>query len=150
MSFPIDTSTYSPLSFDLTVPSLSPVELERLAANVQTVRDTIIFFTAIAGIRGLGGHTGGAYSIVPEVLIADAFMRGSDDIYPTFFDEAGHRVAIQYAMSAFNGKMPMENLLHYREAERRLYGHPELDPTTGVTFASGRLGHMWPFVNGVA
>ncbi len=150
MSFPIDTSTYSPLSFDLTVPSLSPVELERLAANVQTVRDTIIFFTAIAGIRGLGGHTGGAYSIVPEVLIADAFMRGSDDIYPAFFDEAGHRVAIQYAMSAFNGKMPMENLLHYREAERRLYGHPELDPTTGVTFASGRLGHMWPFVNGVA
>lgn len=150
MSFPIDTSSYAPLSFDPASPSLSPEEAERLSANIQTVRDTIVFFTVIAGIRGFGGHTGGAYSMVPEVLIADAFMRGSNDVYPSFFDEAGHRVAIQYAMSAFNGKIPMEKLLHHREAGLHLYGHPERDPSIGVTFASGRLGHMGPFVNGIA
>jgi transketolase C-terminal domain/subunit/transketolase N-terminal domain/subunit len=67
-----------------------------------------------------------------------------------YFDEAGHRVAIQYAMSAFNEKIPFEKLLHYREENHDLYGHPELDPKHGVMFSSGRLGHMWPFVNGVA
>ncbi|PLW23742.1 hypothetical protein PCASD_12622 [Puccinia coronata f. sp. avenae] len=28
--------------------------------------------------------------------------------------------------------------------------HPELGLTPGVKFSSGRLGHMWPLVNGVA
>lgn len=150
MSFPVDTSAYTPLSLDPARPELTPDELAQLQANVRIVRDTIIFFTAVAGVRGFGGHTGGAYSIVPEVLIADGFMRGSDSVYPVFFDEGGHRVAIQYAMSAFNGEMPMEKLLHYREAGHGLYGHPEIEPELGVKFASGRLGHMWPFVNGVA
>ncbi len=150
MSFPIDTSAYKPLSLDPSRAALSPAELAQLKTNIGIVRDTVVFFTAIAGVRGFGGHTGGAYGIVPEVLIADGFMRGSKGIYPAFFDEAGHRVAIQYAMSAFNGEMPFEKLLHYREAGHGLYGHPELDPKIGIKFSSGRLGHMWPFVNGVA
>ncbi|MFP6581291.1 MAG: transketolase C-terminal domain-containing protein [Candidatus Hydrogenedentota bacterium] len=150
MSFPIGTSRYKPLSLDLDQPELDETTLEQLNTNIQIVRDTIIFFTAVAGARGLGGHTGGAYSIVPEVLIADGFMRESDSVYPAYFDEAGHRVAIQYAMSAFNGVFPFEKLLHYREANSGLYGHPEYDPELGIAFSSGRLGHMWPFVNGVA
>ena len=36
------------------------------------------------------------------------------------------------------------------KAEARLPGHPERDHTPGVHFSSGRLGHMWPYVNGVA
>jgi transketolase len=150
MSFPIDTSGYRPLSFDPNHAELAADELAQLQTNIQLVRDTIIFYTGVAGARGLGGHTGGAYSIVPEVLIADGFMRGSGAVYPAYFDEAGHRVAIQYAMSAFNGTIPFEKLLHYREAGYGLYGHPELDRKLGVKFSSGRLGHMWPFVNGVA
>src|SRR5690606_38832109 len=43
-----------------------------------------------------------------------------------------------------------DKLYHYREFGHGLFGHPELDPELGVKFASGRLGHMWPFVNGVA
>lgn len=149
--FPLDVSAYKPLSLDPARAVLSPAELAQLKANIQLVRDTVVFFTAVAGAKGLAGHTGGAYSIVPEVLIADAFMRGSGGkVYPALFDEAGHRVAIQYAMSAFNGIMPFEKLLHYREPAAGLYGHPELDPHLGITFSSGRLGHMWPFVNGVA
>ena len=150
MSFPLDVNKYKPVAIDPFAGEATPEQIAQLRENIQVVRDTIIFFTAVAGAKGLGGHTGGAYSIVPEVLIADAFMKGSDKIYPVYFDEGGHRVAIQYAMSAFNGEMPFEKLLQYRAANEGLYGHPEPDAKLGVKFASGRLGHMWPFVNGVA
>ena len=62
----------------------------------------------------------------------------------------GHRVATQYILSVLNGAMPAEHLLHYRAANSKLPGHPELGLTPGVKFSSGRLGHMWPLVNGVA
>ena len=150
MSFPIDVGQYKPVAIDPFKGTITPEQRQQLLTNIQVVRDTIIFFTAAAGVKGLGGHTGGAYSIVPEVLIADSFMKATDKVYPVYFDEAGHRVAIQYAMAAFNGEMPFEKLLQYRAANEGLYGHPELDPALGIKFASGRLGHLWPFVNGVA
>lgn len=62
----------------------------------------------------------------------------------------GHRVATQYLMSAIEGHIPPEHLLHYREANSKLPGHPELGLTPGVKFSSGRLGHVWPWVNGIA
>jgi len=150
MTFPMNTTAYKPVAIDPFTGKMTEEQRQQLLTNIQVMRDAIIFFTAVAGARGLGGHTGGAYSIVPEALIADAFMKGSDRFYPVHFDEGGHRVALQYALSAFNGEMPMERLLDYRAAGRGLYGHPELDPELGIKFASGRLGHMWPFVNGVA
>jgi len=150
MSFPIDVRQHKLLTLDPSQKTLSKEHRSQLKTNIGIVRDTIVFYTAVAAGKGLGGHTGGAYSIVPEVLIADGFMRGSKAVYPVLFDEAGHRVAIQYAMAAFNGVIPFESLLHYREFGHGLYGHPELDPERGVKFSSGRLGHLWPFVNGVA
>jgi transketolase len=150
MSFPIDLSAYQPLTLDPAVESLSPSAAKQLAANIQLVRDSIVFFTAHAHARGVGGHTGGAYDITPEVLLADAFMRGDSRILPHYYDEAGHRVAIQYLMSVLNGHMESEALLHYRDANWKLPGHPERGYTPGVTFSSGRLGHLWPYVNGIA
>ncbi|MFW6368646.1 MAG: transketolase C-terminal domain-containing protein [Spirochaetota bacterium] len=150
MKFPLDTSGFKQLSFDLNNETLKPDERSQLETNIALYRDTIIFFTAVAGAKGVSGHSGGPYSIVPETLIAEAFMHGPNKVYPVCFDEAGHRVAIQYALAAFNGEMPFEKLLHYREADHGLYGHPELDPSLGIKFSSGRLGHMWPFINGVA
>ncbi|MEB3336026.1 MAG: transketolase C-terminal domain-containing protein, partial [Leptolyngbyaceae bacterium] len=61
-----------------------------------------------------------------------------------------HRVGTQYLMAALHGELPAEQLMHYREAHSHLPGHPELGFTPGVKFSSGRLGHMWPYVNGVA
>jgi transketolase C-terminal domain/subunit/transketolase N-terminal domain/subunit len=150
MGFAMDVTHYQPLKLDPTQPRLTPQQRAQWETNIQILRDTIVFFTAVAGAKGLAGHTGGAYDIVPEVLIAEGFMRGSDSIYPVLFDEAGHRVAIQYALAAFNGETPLEKLLRYREFNSGLFGHPELDPAHGVRFSSGRLGHLWPFVNGVA
>ncbi|NLN93265.1 MAG: transketolase [Candidatus Hydrogenedens sp.] len=150
MSFPLNVNAYKPVAINPFTDEITAEQRAQLLTNIQIMRDTIIFFTAVAGAKGLGGHTGGAYSIVPEALIADAFMKGCDRFYPVHFDEGGHRVALQYALSAFNGEMPFEKLLQYRAAYQGLYGHPELDPELGIKFASGRLGHMWPFVNGVA
>jgi transketolase C-terminal domain/subunit len=151
MRFPIDLGAFKPLALDpLRHSALTAEQRSALVENIALVRDTIIFFTAVADAKGLGGHTGGPYDIVPEVLIAEAFIRGGAPIVPIHFDEAGHRVAIQYAMSVLRGHMSADRLLHYREADSRLPGHAERDLTPGVEFSSGRLGHMWGYVNGVA
>ncbi|HBT97702.1 MAG TPA: transketolase [Desulfobulbaceae bacterium] len=150
MRFPIDLGGYQPLAFSLAEETLSGAKRQTLAKNLALVRDSIIFFTALANAKGLGGHTGGAYDIAPEMLIVDGFIKGGAAIVPTFFDEAGHRVAIQYLMAALNGYQSYESLLHYREAGYGLYGHPEREDKAGVFFSSGRLGHMWSHVNGVA
>jgi transketolase C-terminal domain/subunit/transketolase N-terminal domain/subunit len=71
-------------------------------------------------------------------------------VCPVYFDEAGHRVAIQYQMAVLNGYKPAESLLHYREFGSGLYGHPERDDEQGIFFSSGRLGHLWSYVNGIA
>jgi transketolase C-terminal domain/subunit len=151
MRFPFDLGSYRPLAIDpLRDSVLHADQRSLLEANVALCRDIIIFFTAVAEAKGLGGHTGGPYDIVPEVLIAEAFIKGGAPIVPIHFDEAGHRVAIQYLMSVLRGHMSADRLLHYREAESRLPGHPERDLTPGLDFSSGRLGHLWAYVNGVA
>lgn len=150
MKFPIDLSVYKQLVLTTSQSELSNEQRQQLRKNIEVVRDSIVFFTALANCKGLGGHTGGAYDIVPEVLIMDGFMKGDDKYYPVFFDEAGHRVAIQYIMAALNGHNDIESLLHYREYGEGLYGHPERNDEDGIFFSSGRLGHMWSHVNGVA
>ena len=150
MKFPIDLSGYTPLRLDLNQTELTDEQRATLQENIRIVRDSLIFFTALANVKGLGGHTGGAYDIVPELLIIDGFMKGSDKVHPVYFDEAGHRVAIQYMMAVLNGHREVESLLHYREYDKGYYGHPEREDEEGVFFSSGRLGHMWSYVNGVA
>jgi transketolase len=149
-TFPIDLTKLEPLKLDPSVTALTDAQKSILRHNIQLCRDTIVFFTALAGARGLSGHTGGAFDTVPEVMIIRAFIANGTPIVPIFFDEAGHRVATQYLLSVLNGAMPAEKLLHYREYDSGLPGHPEKRLTPGVEFSSGRLGHMWAFVNGVA
>lgn len=153
--FPIPLSQYSNLPLDPKNSKLTAEQRKTLKQNIDICRDAIVFFTAIADARGLGGHTGGPFDTVPEVCIMHGFMKhaaagGTPDILPIFFDEAGHRVATQYLMAALEGELPIEKLYHYREYQSHLPGHPERGFTPGVKFSSGRLGHLWPFVNGVA
>ena len=150
-TFPIDLSAYKKVSLDPANPTLTDEQRADLKANIKLCRDAIVFFTATGAAHGVGGHTGGPYDTVPEVMILDAIFRGKPDQFvPTFFDEAGHRVATQYLMSVLRGHMPAEQLMSYRLSNGKLPGHPELGLTPGVEFSSGRLGHMWPYVNGVA
>jgi transketolase len=149
-TFPIDLSALESLKLDPKVALLSDAQRTSLKHNIQLCRDTIVFFTALAGAKGLSGHTGGAYDTVPEVMILRAFIANGTPIVPIFYDEAGHRVATQYLLSVLNGAMPADRLLHYREFESGLPGHPEKLLTPGIEFSSGRLGHLWAFCNGVA
>ena len=150
-SFPIDLTQYKPVSLDPSQPSLTAEQREALKFNIQLCRDAIVFFTATGAARGVGGHTGGPFDTVPEVMILHALFNSQPDKFvPIFFDEAGHRVGTQYLMATLNGDLPAEQLMQYRAANSKLPGHPELGLTPGVKFSSGRLGHMWPYVNGVA
>ena len=150
-NFPIDLDAYQRIELDVSNPKLTKEQRSALKSNIQLCRDALVFFTATGAARGVGGHSGGPFDTVPEVMIMDALFRGSPYGYvPIFFDEAGHRVGTQYLMSALNGDLPAEQLMHYREAHSHLPGHPELGFTPGVKFSSGRLGHMWPYLNGVA
>jgi transketolase len=149
-TFPIDLTQLQALKLDPAVPSLNDEQRASLRHNIQLCRDAIVFFTALAGAKGLSGHTGGAYDTVPELTIIRAFIANGAPIVPVFYDEAGHRVATQYLLSVLNGAMPAERLLHYREYDSGLPGHPEKMLTPGVEFSSGRLGHLWAFCNGVA
>jgi len=148
--FPIDLKQLKPVQLDLSAPTLPDDAKAALLHNIQLCRDAIVFFTALGGAKGLAGHTGGAYDTVPEVMIVRALIAGGAAIVPVFYDEAGHRVATQYLLSVLDGHMPAERLLHYREFESGLPGHPEKRLTPGVQFSSGRLGHLWAFCNGVA
>jgi len=150
-TFPIDLGAYQRITLNASNTTLTDEQRASLKANIQLCRDAIVFFTATGAARGVGGHTGGPYDTVPEVVIMDALFRGDADKYvPIFFDEAGHRAATQYLMSALNSDLPAERLMEYRAAHSHLPGHPELGLTPGVKFSSGRLGHMWPYVNGMA
>jgi hypothetical protein len=91
--FPIDLSTLEPVKLDPAVRFLTDQQKATLKHNIQRCRDTIVFFTALAGAKGLSGHTGGAYDTVPELTIIRAFIANGVPIVPVFYDEAGHRVA---------------------------------------------------------
>ena len=149
-TFPIDLSKLEPLKLDPSSAALTDVQKASLRRNIQLCRDAIVFFTALAGAKGLSGHTGGAYDTVPEVSIIRGFIANGTPIVPVFYDEANHRVATQYLLNVLNGAMPSEKLLHYREYNSGLPGHPEKLLTPDVEFSSGRLGHLWAFCNGVA
>jgi transketolase len=153
--FPIPLNEYEPVALDPAHPKLTDAQRKTLDKNIGICRDAIVFFTAIADAKGLGGHTGGPYDTVPEVCIMHGMMKhaaagGTPDVLPVFFDEAGHRVATQYLMAVLEGELAVDRLYHHREYMSHLPGHPERGFTDGVKFSSGRLGHMWPFVNGVA
>ena len=147
--FPIDLNKYEVPKLDpFTEKTLPAATKEQILANVQLCRDAIVSFTACGAASGYGGHTGGAYDTVPEVCLLDAMFKTKPDKFvPTFFDEAGHRVATQYLMSALKGAIAPEELMGYRRPG--MPGHPELE-TPGVEFSSGRLGHVLPQVVGVA
>ena len=149
MVFPVSFDSFVNLELNANN-ELTNSELKSLTNNIELVRDAVIATTAFARAKGIGGHTGGPYDIVPEVLIVDALRDGGEAVHDEFFDEAGHRSAVQYVRGAIRGKMPTEKLMHYREYGSGLAGHPEPELLDCIDFSTGRLGHAAGHVNGVA
>ena len=149
MDFPIDINRFIKLDLSLDK-RLSNKDLDGLTKNIELMRDAIVATTAFARAKGIGGHTGGPYDIVPEVIVVDALRDGGVPIHDEFFDEAGHRSALQYVRGAIRGKLDSEKLMHYREYGSGLAGHPEPELLDCIDFSTGRLGHAAGHVNGVA
>ncbi|KAL4898983.1 hypothetical protein BDW74DRAFT_164178 [Aspergillus multicolor] len=148
---PVDLKQFKKLQLDPSSKKLSDQQKKDLLHNINIFRDAIIAFTATGAARGQAGHTGGPFDTAPEVCILLGLINAKPDtFYDAIFDEAGHRVATQYLLAAIDGKIEPDHLLNYRDANSKLPGHPELGLTPGVKFSSGRLGHMWPLVNGIA
>ena len=114
MDFPIDINRFIKLDLSLDK-RLSNKDLDGLTKNIELMRDAIVATTAFARAKGIGGHTGGPYDIAPEVIVVDALRDGGVSIHDEFFDEAGHRSALQYVRGAIRGKLDSEKLMHYRE-----------------------------------
>ncbi|KGO47326.1 Transketolase, N-terminal [Penicillium expansum] len=149
--FPVDLKQFKQLKLDPKTPQLSAQQKSDLQHNINIFRDAIIAFTATGAARGVAGHTGGPFDTAPEVCILLAFINANPNKWvDALYDEAGHRVATQYLLAALDGKIEPDHLLNYRAADSHLPGHPELGFTPGVKFSSGRLGHMWGMVNGIA
>ncbi|KAJ5485484.1 hypothetical protein N7539_005472 [Penicillium diatomitis] len=149
--FPVDLKQFKQLKLDPKNTTLSADQKKDLLHNINIFRDAIIAFTATGAARGVSGHTGGPFDTAPEVCILLAMINANpNNFYDALFDEAGHRVATQYLLAALDGKIDPEHLLNYRDANSKLPGHPELGLTPGIKFSSGRLGHMWGMVNGIA
>ena len=74
-NFPIDLSKLKPLALNIKEPTLTDEQKATLKHNIQLCRDAIIFFTSLAGAKGLSGHAGGPYDTVPEVMIIRALHR---------------------------------------------------------------------------
>ncbi|KAL3462139.1 thiamine diphosphate-binding protein [Aspergillus heterothallicus] len=148
---PVDLKQFKKLSLDPKNRKLSDQQKKDLLHNINIFRDAIVAFTATGAARGQAGHTGGPFDTAPEVCILLGFINANPGAYyDAIFDEAGHRVATQYLLAALDGKIDPDHLLNYRDANSKLPGHPELGLTPGVKFSSGRLGHMWGMVNGIA
>jgi len=102
-TFPIDLNSLEPLKLDPGASHLTEAEKSSLKHNIQLCRDAIVFFTALAGAKGLSGHTGGAYDTVPEVMIIRAFIAYGAPIVPIFYDECAERCHAGREATALSG-----------------------------------------------
>lgn len=92
--------------------SLNAEQKKQLLFNISLLRDSIVFFTATGAARGVSGHTGGPYDVVPEAaILMSLFENEKGKFVPTLFDEAGHRSALVYLRAALQGHLKATDLL---------------------------------------
>ena len=139
----------SPAKSSQRMPEPDLRELKRVAV---ALRKTILTMIAKAG----SGHPGGSLSMV-ELLIGLYWHALRHDPHrPTwpdrdlFFLSKGHGCPALYAVLAFCGYFPKEELMTLRRYPTRLQGHPEKDSVPGVEIAAGSLGQGLSMANGVA
>ena len=127
-------------------------DLQELRKVAVELRAAILRMIAKAG----SGHPGGSLSMV-ELLIGLYWYKLRHD--PTrpgwperdlFLLSKGHGCPALYAVLAFRGYFPKEELMTLRQFPTRLQGHPEKDSVPGVEIASGSLGQGLSMANGIA
>jgi transketolase len=135
----------------MTPPPAAP-DLDALRRTARELRRAILQMIAQAG----SGHPGGSLSMVE--LLAGLYWRTlrHDPKRPDWPDRdlfllsKGHGCPALYAVLAFQGYFPKDELQTLRRYPTRLQGHPERHSVPGVEMASGSLGQGLSMANGLA
>jgi len=123
-----------------------------LRALALELRRTILRMIATAG----SGHPGGSLSMVELLIGLYWHALRHDPARPTWPDRdlfllsKGHGCPALYAVLAFQGYFPKEELMTLRRYPTRLQGHPERASVPGIEISSGSLGQGLSMANGIA
>ncbi|MDP3723511.1 MAG: transketolase [Candidatus Omnitrophota bacterium] len=123
-----------------------------LRALALELRQTILRMIATAG----SGHPGGSLSMVELLIGLYWHALRHDPAHPTWPDRdlfllsKGHGCPALYAVLAFQGYFPKEELMTLRRYPTRLQGHPERASVPGIEISSGSLGQGLSMANGIA
>lgn len=126
--------------------------LQQLQRQAVELRKSILRMIANAG----SGHPGGSLSMVELLIGLYGYKLRHDPKRPDwpqrdlFLLSKGHGCPALYAVLAFQGYFPMEELMTLRRFPTRLQGHPEKGSPPGVEIAAGSLGQGLSIANGMA
>ena len=127
-------------------------DVAALRRTATELRIQILQMIAKAG----SGHPGGSLSMV-ELLVGLYWSALRHDpkqpSWPQrdlFLLSKGHGCPALYAVLAFRGYFPREELMTLRRYPTRLQGHPERDSVPGIEIAAGSLGQGLSMANGLA
>jgi transketolase len=106
--------------------------------------------------RAKSGHPGGSLSAVEAIVTLYFHHMKHDPKNPTdpkrdrFVLSKGHAAPTLYAALAECGYFDVKELLHLRQINCMLQGHPVRTHIPGVEASTGSLGHGLSFANGIA
>ena len=124
---------------------------EALTELAKILRCEIVCMTHRAG----SGHPGGSLSAVEILSLLYLGELRHDPANPKrpdrdrFVLSKGHACPILYALLAYCGYFPAEELCHLREVGHTLQGHPSVH-TPGIDASTGSLGQGLSIANGMA
>jgi transketolase len=124
-------------------------ELKKVALEL---RKEILKMISKAG----SGHPGGSLSMVELLVGLYWYKLRHDPKQPDWADRdlfllsKGHGCPALYAVLAFQGYFPREELMTLRQFPTRLQGHPERGVLPGIEMSAGSLGQGLSMANGIA
>jgi transketolase len=135
------------MSVDMKQPEVAT--LKKISVDL---RKEILKMIAKAG----SGHPGGSLSMVELLVGLYWYKLRHDPKDPSWIDRdvfllsKGHGCPALYAVLAFRGYFPKEELMTLRQYPTRLQGHPERGVLPGIEMSSGSLGQGLSMANGIA
>lgn len=117
----------------------------RCRAAARQIRRYVMQMSLTAGPHG--AHAGGALSMVEILSVLYLEVMRYDVKNPLweqrdrFILSKGHGSPSLYAALCLAGFLDEKELATFKANETRLYGHPSMNPSMGIEFSSGSLGH---------
>lgn len=132
--------------------SITEVEVRRVEAHAQAIRETVIEML----VEAKSGHTAGPLGMA-DIFAAlyfhilshnpkDPSWEGRDRLVLS----NGHITPVRYATMAHAGYFPVKECMTLRKFGSRLQGHPERTKLPGVETTSGPLGSGLSQASGMA